>query len=156
MVSPLSHWSRVHRWPLRSPVCAGLAMELVPRSAASARAQDYAHDGEPHGEASVSRPNNALGHANRGTPYQNADAPQSCSCRTLKLLTVWWSAPTRTQQSPRRACGRSALNQIQALLRLESSRFARPTCVHLKAKFRNRWIAVMSDFTGQYVFPISC
>src|SRR5882724_11321186 len=114
MVSPLSVRSPVHRWPSRSRIYGGLAMESGPRSAASARGD--ARDGEPHGDASVSRPNNAPGRANRGTPYQNADALRSCSCRTLKLLTAW-SAMTRTQQSLRRACGRSVLNYIQTLYR---------------------------------------
>src|SRR5229473_1558668 len=114
MVSPLSVGALVHRWPSHSPICAGLAMASGPRSAASARARDDARDGEPHGDASASRPNNAPGDANRGAPYQNADAFRSCSCRTLKLLTVW-SALTRAQPSLRRACGRSVLDHIQTL-----------------------------------------
>src|SRR6266852_6093344 len=120
MVSPLSVRSRVHRWPSRSRIYAGLAMESGPGSAASAR--DDARDGEPHGDASVSRPNNAPGHANKGTPYQNADALRSRSCRTLRLLTVW-SAMTRTQQSLRRAYGRSVLNYIQTLHRRCSGQY---------------------------------
>src|ERR1700680_1113240 len=36
-------------------------------------------------DASVSRPSNDPGHANRCEPNQNADALQSCSCRTVKL-----------------------------------------------------------------------
>src|SRR5713226_7840280 len=78
-----------------------------------------ARDGEPHRDASVSRPNNAPGHANRCT-NQIADALRSCSCRTSKLPAVW-SALTRTQRLLRRACGRSALDQIQPLLRPNSS-----------------------------------
>ena len=37
-------------------------------------------------------------------------ALRSCSCRTLKLLMVW-PPPTSTQQSPRRAWGRSVSNK---------------------------------------------
>src|SRR6266550_5461710 len=69
-------------------------------------AELYGSDGV---DVSVSRPNNDPRHANRCT-NQNADALRSCSCRTLKLLMVW-SPPTSTQQSPRRARGRSVLNQ---------------------------------------------
>src|SRR6266850_5398438 len=149
MVSPLSVRSPVHRWPSRSRIYGGLAMESGPRSAASAR--DDARDGEPHGDASVSRPNNAPGHANRGTPYQNADALRSCSCRTLKLLTVW-SALTRAQPALRRACGRSVLDHIQTLSPpyIETIRKA-----NLRAKFGSTLLQVMPDFKGQYVCPIS-
>src|SRR5260221_3217019 len=69
-------------------------------------------DGSDGAEASMSRPNNAPGHANRYGPNQNADALRSCSCRTLKLPTVW-PLSTQTQQLLRRAWGRPAFNHIQ-------------------------------------------
>src|SRR6202171_3385310 len=63
--------------------------------------------GSDHVAVSMSHPSNDLCHANRCAPNQNADALRFWSCRTWKLLMVW-SAPT-TQQSPRRAWGRSVL-----------------------------------------------
>src|SRR6266550_5630471 len=71
-------------------------------------AELYGSDGV---DVSVSRPNNDPRHANRCT-NQNADALRSCSCRTLKLLMVRLP-PTSTLQSPRRARGRSVLDQIR-------------------------------------------
>src|SRR5216684_6133117 len=119
MVLRLSDRSVVHRWPSRSRICADRAMASGPWRVALVRVLDGARDGEPHRDASVSRPNNAPGHANRCT-NQIADALRSCSCRTSKLPAVW-SALTRTQRLLRRACGRSALDQIQPLLRPNSS-----------------------------------
>src|SRR6202022_535920 len=60
---------------------------------------------------SVSRPSNDPCHANRCAPNQNADALRSWSCRTLKRLMVW--SPPTTQQSPRRAWGRSVLDKYR-------------------------------------------
>src|ERR1700694_5145945 len=71
----------------------------------------FAELGSDGVDVSVSRPSNDPCHANRCAPNQNADALRSWSCRTWKLLMVW-SAPT-TQQSPRRAWGRSVLNQYR-------------------------------------------
>src|SRR5437016_14591315 len=63
------------------------------------------HGSERHGSdgvAPASRPSNDPGHATRCERNQNADAPQSCSCRTAKL-PVAWPPPTLHDRSPRHA-----------------------------------------------------
>jgi hypothetical protein len=58
------------------------------------------------GVVGVSRPSNDPGHASRCASNHSADAPQSCSCRTVKLPMAL-SPPTSSQRSLRHAWGRS-------------------------------------------------
>src|SRR5712675_504318 len=103
-------------------------------------------DGSDGAEASLSRPSNAPRRANRYAPTQNADALQSCSCRTLKLPMVR-PPSTQTQQLLRRASGRPAFNHIQPVT---------PAQILLMGQtFKHRKLHIIPGLKGQYRCPIN-
>ncbi len=89
----------------------------------------------------VSRPNNDPGHANKYVPRQNADAPQSCSCRTV-TLPMALSLQISSQRSLRHALGRRSVINVP------------PPTIHFVLILGPDNLQIMAVTRGQYVRPV--